>query len=137
MFLKTISSVLASKINFTDHEPDPSEDTTGGSKQRGDLLTPYDMKRLEAYTNNLVDFHMVSPQFKSTFDCILIFLRHNLFKFFIWYYLYFAEQILDLVPMLAHRYFQEKMPVTLNGVQGAILLCMGLQNKDLTAVKVS
>ncbi|XP_078169083.1 RNA cytidine acetyltransferase 1-like [Carex rostrata] len=94
-------SVLASKINFTDHEPDPSEDTTGGSKQGGDLLTPYDMKRLEAYTNNLVDFHM----------------------------------ILDLVPMLAHRYFQEKMPVTLNGVQGAILLCMGLQNKDLTAVK--
>jgi N-acetyltransferase 10 len=38
--------------------------------------------------------------------------------------------------MLAHEYFMEKMPVTLNGVQAAILLCMGLQNKDLTSIKV-
>jgi Possible tRNA binding domain len=51
-------------------------------------------------------------------------------------FVYFSEQILDLVPILAHEYFKEKMPVTLNGVQAAILLCMGLQNKDLTSIKV-
>lgn len=138
-FLKITASVLASKINFTDYELGLPEDTTGGSKQ-GDLLTPYDRKRLEAYTNNLVDFHMVGSQFTFIFIfcCTWIFLGNELCKFFncCTIFVYLSEQILDLVPLLAHRYFQEKMPVTLNGVQAAILLCMGLQNKDLTSIKV-
>ncbi|KAJ3671187.1 hypothetical protein LUZ60_008613 [Juncus effusus] len=91
-------SIIAPKINYRDRESGPSNDD---KKQQVELLSPYDMKRLEAYTSNLVDFHM----------------------------------ILDIVPTLAHEYFQEKMPVTLDAVPAAILLCMGLQNKDLTSVK--
>ncbi|KAJ4768261.1 RNA cytidine acetyltransferase [Rhynchospora pubera] len=91
-------SVLGSK---TDCKPGLSEDTAGVSKLGEDLLTSYDLKRLEAYTHNLVDFHM----------------------------------ILDLVPILAHQYFQEKIPVMLSAVQGSILLYMGLQNKDVTSIK--
>jgi hypothetical protein len=46
-------------------------------------------------------------------------------------------QILDLVPILAHQYFSEKLPVTLHGGQAAVLFCMGLQDKDIGSVKVS
>ncbi|KAI4993047.1 hypothetical protein ZWY2020_007360 [Hordeum vulgare] len=59
------------------------------------------MKRLEAYSNNLVDYHL----------------------------------ILDLVPILAHEYFSEKLPVTLHGAQASVLFCMGLQDKDIGATK--
>lgn len=49
-------SILAPKINFSDHE----DASNGGSSQSlGNLLSPFDMKRLEAYTNNCVDYHMV------------------------------------------------------------------------------
>ncbi|XP_072998178.1 RNA cytidine acetyltransferase 1-like [Typha latifolia] len=94
------TSILAPKIIFTDHESAlaVSHDTL---KQPGDLLSPYDMKRLEAYTNNHADYHM----------------------------------ILDLVPTVAHLYFQEKLPVTLSALQASVLLCMGLQNKEITSVK--
>lgn len=34
------------------------------------LLSPHDMKRLEAYTNNLVDFHLVRS-LNNCIDCIL------------------------------------------------------------------
>ncbi|XP_010911901.1 RNA cytidine acetyltransferase 1 isoform X1 [Elaeis guineensis] len=94
---KLAMSVLASKINFTEQEPT----TNGTLKPVGDLLSPYDMKRLEAYTNNRVDYHM----------------------------------ILDLVPILAHQYFQQKLPVTLSPVQASVLFCMGLQNHDITYIK--
>uniref|UniRef100_A0A0D9XJZ0 RNA cytidine acetyltransferase n=1 Tax=Leersia perrieri TaxID=77586 RepID=A0A0D9XJZ0_9ORYZ len=97
---KLAMSVLASKIDFSDHEP--SEYYTNiTSKILGDMLSPHDMKRLEAYSNNLVDYHL----------------------------------ILDLVPILAHQYFSEKLPVTLHGAQAAVLFCMGLQDKDISATK--
>ncbi|XP_006663862.1 RNA cytidine acetyltransferase 1-like [Oryza brachyantha] len=97
---KLAMSVLSSKIDFSDHEP--SEYYTNiTSKILGDLLSPHDMKRLEAYSNNLVDYHL----------------------------------ILDLVPILAHQYFSEKLPVTLHGAQAAVLFCMGLQDKDISATK--
>ncbi|KAG1346399.1 putative RNA cytidine acetyltransferase 1 [Cocos nucifera] len=94
---KLAMSILASKINFPEQEPT----TNGTLKPMGDLLSPYDMKRLEAYTNNRVDYHM----------------------------------ILDLVPILAHQFFQEKLPVTLSPVQASVLFCMGLQNHDITYIK--
>ncbi|KAJ6794682.1 RNA cytidine acetyltransferase 1-like [Iris pallida] len=93
---KLAMSILASKINFS--EDDPKEENL---KSLLDLLSPYDMKRLEAYTNSSVDLPMV----------------------------------LDLVPTLAHHYFQEKLPVTLSPVQASILFCMGLQNRDITYIK--
>jgi hypothetical protein len=50
--------------------------------------------------------------------------------------MFWALQILDLVPILAHQYFSEKLPVTLHGAQAAVLFCMGLQDKDIGTVKV-
>ncbi|XP_051183316.1 RNA cytidine acetyltransferase 1 [Lolium perenne] len=97
---KLAMSVLASKIDFSHHEPS-DYDISLTSKLLRDVLSPHDMKRLEAYSNNLVDYHL----------------------------------ILDLVPILAHEYFSEKLPVTLHGAQASVLFCMGLQDKDISATK--
>jgi hypothetical protein len=43
--------------------------------------------------------------------------------------MFLALQILDLVPILAHQYFLEKLPVTLHGAHVAVLFCMGLQDR--------
>ena len=52
------TSVLDPKINFT--ELDPSEDTIGEFLNAiRYLMSAHDMKRLEAYADNLVDFHLV------------------------------------------------------------------------------
>eukprot|EP00268_Persea_americana_P066419 TRINITY_DN9034_c1_g1_i1.p1 TRINITY_DN9034_c1_g1~~TRINITY_DN9034_c1_g1_i1.p1 ORF type:complete len:1032 (+),score=211.38 TRINITY_DN9034_c1_g1_i1:177-3272(+) len=100
MDYKLSMSVLDPRINFTEHES--AESTANGIQESPrEVLTPYDMKRLESYTNNLADYHL----------------------------------ILDLVPVLAHLYFQEKLPVTLSSVQASVLLCMGLQNRDVTYVE--
>ncbi|VAH87819.1 unnamed protein product [Triticum turgidum subsp. durum] len=96
----SVFSVLASKIDFSHHEPS-EHDTSTTLKLLRDVLSPHDMKRLEAYSNNLVDYHL----------------------------------ILDLVPILAHEYFSEKLPVTLHGAQASVLFCMGLQDKDIGATK--
>ncbi|XP_039122229.1 LOW QUALITY PROTEIN: RNA cytidine acetyltransferase 1-like [Dioscorea cayenensis subsp. rotundata] len=94
---KLAMSILASKISFAEHETLSDEN----SKPLQALLSPYDMKRLEAYTNNHVDYHM----------------------------------ILDLVPILAHQYFQEKIPMTLTPVQASVLFCIGMQNQDISYIK--
>jgi N-acetyltransferase 10 len=52
------SSVLASKIDYSNHEPSEYSNDSA-SKLLGDTLSPHDMKRLEAYSNNLVDYHLV------------------------------------------------------------------------------
>jgi N-acetyltransferase 10 len=67
------------------------------------LLSPFDLKRLESYANNMLDYHVV----------------------------------LDLVPTLAMLYFtwRLKPAVKLTGVQSSILLAVGLQRKDLSAVE--
>ncbi|KAK7247503.1 hypothetical protein RIF29_42386 [Crotalaria pallida] len=43
--------------------------------------------------------------------------------------------ILDLVPILAHLYFQQKLPVTLSSVQASVLLCIGLQNQNISYIE--
>ncbi|XP_009339476.2 LOW QUALITY PROTEIN: RNA cytidine acetyltransferase 1 [Pyrus x bretschneideri] len=93
-------SILDPKINYKDVEP-KSSTADGFLRSITDLLSPYDMKRLEAYTSSLADFHM----------------------------------ILDLVPTLSHLYFLEKLPVTLTGAQASILLCIGLQNQDISYIE--
>ncbi|VAI08817.1 unnamed protein product [Triticum turgidum subsp. durum] len=55
---KLAMSVLASKIDFSHHEPS-EHDTNITLKLLRDVLSPHDMKRLEAYSNNLVDYHLV------------------------------------------------------------------------------
>ncbi|KAK1320408.1 UPF0202 protein [Acorus calamus] len=94
---KLAMSILDPKITFMEAEPSLSTSNEISRPQEA-LLSPYDMKRLEAYANHLTDYHM----------------------------------ILDLVPFLAQSYFQEKLPVTIRPIQASILLCMGLQNQDLT-----
>ncbi|KAF8405889.1 hypothetical protein HHK36_007967 [Tetracentron sinense] len=45
------------------------------------------------------------------------------------------SSILDLVPILAHQYFQEKLPVTMSYAQASVLLCMGLQSQTVTYIE--
>lgn len=93
-------SILDPKINFTELEP-RSNISDGLLKSTKDFFSPYDMKRLEAYTNHLADFHM----------------------------------ILDLVRTISDLYFQEKLPVTLSYAQASILLCIGLQSRDISYIE--
>lgn len=53
---KLAMSILAPKIDFKEHEPAALD---AKLKSLRDLLSPYDLKRLEAYTNNHVDYHMI------------------------------------------------------------------------------
>ncbi|KAK9163956.1 hypothetical protein Syun_004858 [Stephania yunnanensis] len=101
MEYKLAMSVLDPKINFTELEPSAIATSDGFGTSLNEILSPYDMKRLEAYCNNLVDFHM----------------------------------ILDLVPVLAQQYFQEKISVTMSYAQASVLLCMGLQNQNVTYIE--
>ena len=47
------------------------------------------------------------------------------------------HMILDLLPPLTQAYFACKIPCTLSYGQAAILLCLGLQQADLTAVETA
>lgn len=42
--------------------------------------------------------------------------------------------ILDLIPALSRTYFFRKMPATLSYSQAAILMCLGLQQRELDTV---
>lgn len=53
---KLAMSILAPKINFSDHEDASNNES---AQSLGNLFSPFDMKRLEAYTNNCVDYHMI------------------------------------------------------------------------------
>ncbi|KAL3004059.1 hypothetical protein AAZX31_08G141300 [Glycine max] len=100
MEYKLALSIIDPKINFKNQ--DPTEATSDKCLQSvKDYLSPHDMKRLEAYVDNLADFHL----------------------------------ILDLVPTLTHLYFQEKLPVTLSYAQASVLLCIGLQNQNISYIE--
>ncbi|MEW5301920.1 MAG: hypothetical protein WDW36_004744 [Sanguina aurantia] len=77
----------------------------GTTVLRGDgaPLSPYDLKRLQAYSNSLVDYHL----------------------------------ILDLLPSFARAYFAGRVPATLSYGQAAILLSLGLQQQELSAVEAA
>nr|GMD79002.1 RNA cytidine acetyltransferase 1 isoform X1 [Ipomoea batatas] len=96
MEYKLALSVLDPKINFA--EADSSD---GFLESIDGIFSPHDMKRLEAYTNNLVDF----------------------------------QSIMDCVTILAHLYFSEKLPVSLSYAQASVLLCIGLQDKDVSQIE--
>ncbi|GAV91773.1 Helicase_RecD domain-containing protein/GNAT_acetyltr_2 domain-containing protein/tRNA_bind_2 domain-containing protein, partial [Cephalotus follicularis] len=58
MEYKLAMSILDPKINFS--EVDPSLSTSDGFwRSLMDELSPYDVERLRAYTDNLVDYHLV------------------------------------------------------------------------------
>ncbi|XP_014511738.1 RNA cytidine acetyltransferase 1 [Vigna radiata var. radiata] len=100
MEYKLALSIIDPKINFKDQ--DPKEIASEKYLQSiGEYLSPHDMKRLEAYVDNLADFHL----------------------------------ILDLVPTLTRLYFQQKFPVTLSYAQASVLLCIGLQNQNISYIE--
>ncbi|KAL4195527.1 hypothetical protein AMTRI_Chr05g73770 [Amborella trichopoda] len=90
-------SILDPKINFGEQAPSEEPSISGILGMKA-MLTPYDMERLDAYANNLADYHL----------------------------------ILDLVPILARLYSEERIPVSLSYSQAAVLLCMGLQHQDIS-----
>nr|XP_027191121.1 RNA cytidine acetyltransferase 1 isoform X2 [Cicer arietinum] len=60
MEYKLAMSIIDPKINFTEQEQEPMKKTAGkflGSVK--EYLSPHDMKRLEAYVDNLADFHLI------------------------------------------------------------------------------
>ncbi|KAG5534140.1 hypothetical protein RHGRI_022320 [Rhododendron griersonianum] len=59
MEYKLAMSVLDPKINFTDLEPALPTISDRFLKSLDGILTPFDMKRLEAYINNLADYRLI------------------------------------------------------------------------------
>jgi N-acetyltransferase 10 len=119
----SILQALASASKSTAFEQEKTSGTGQGALGLDELrllLSPWDMKRLEAYGNNLIDFTVV----------------------------------LDLLPTLASLYFGHRLRVpqdtsladdadvseseldilSLSGLQGVILLGLGLQRKDLNDI---
>ncbi|TAQ84736.1 hypothetical protein B7494_g6936 [Chlorociboria aeruginascens] len=91
------SANMGAKLD-TSNQPQPLSKT-----ELDALLSPFDLKRLESYANNMLDHHV----------------------------------ILDLIPILANLYFtgRLKSDIKLSGIQSSILLAVGLQRKDLTAIE--
>ncbi|KAE7998202.1 hypothetical protein FH972_002768 [Carpinus fangiana] len=58
MEYKLAMSILEPKINFEELEATPST-SDGLLSSIKQFISPHDMKRLEAYTNNLADFHLI------------------------------------------------------------------------------
>jgi hypothetical protein len=52
-------SILDPKISFTEQEGVEGASTENIFGGQTPLLTPYDLKRLESYSNNLVDYHLI------------------------------------------------------------------------------
>uniref|UniRef100_A0A803KW85 Uncharacterized protein n=2 Tax=Chenopodium quinoa TaxID=63459 RepID=A0A803KW85_CHEQI len=100
MEYKLAMSVLDPKINFAESESS-GLNMDGFLKTIEEYISPHDMKRLQAYVDNLADYRL----------------------------------ILDLVPVLSHLYFQERVPVTLSYAQASVLLCIGLQNQDVSYIE--
>lgn len=65
-YFHNVSSIIDPKINFTEQEPiKTTADKLLGSVK--EYLSPHDMKRLEAYVDNLADFHLVSSHLMDTY----------------------------------------------------------------------
>ncbi|KZV17283.1 hypothetical protein F511_27535 [Dorcoceras hygrometricum] len=94
MEYKLAMSILDPKINFSEVDLSSSGSISG-------ILSPLAMERLEAYTNNLVDYRMT-----ATF-----------------------------VDDLSRAYFWGKIPTTLSYAQASVLLCIGLQGKDISCIE--
>ncbi|XP_010681061.2 RNA cytidine acetyltransferase 1 [Beta vulgaris subsp. vulgaris] len=100
MEYKLAMSILDPKINFVVSDTGESK-LERFLKSIQEYISPHDMKRLQAYTDNLADFHL----------------------------------ILDLVPVISHLYFQERVPVTMSYAQASVLLCIGLQNQNISYIE--
>ncbi|MCD7470158.1 hypothetical protein HAX54_009819 [Datura stramonium] len=97
MNCKLAMSVFDPKINFVKQDPASSEFLNFLKF----YLEPHEMKRLDAYSNNLIDYPLIQY----------------------------------VAPKLARMYFLEHLPVSLSYVEASILLCYGLQHKDIPEIE--
>lgn len=97
MNCKLAMSVFDPKINFVKQNPASSEFLNFLKF----VLEPHEMKRLEAYTNSLIDYPLIR----------------------------------DVAQKLASMYFLEHLPVSLSYVEASILLCYGLQHKEIPEIE--
>ena len=58
--LGSFCSIIDPKISFSEQETQEGATTEKIFGGKRSVLSPYDMKRLESYTNNLADYHLVS-----------------------------------------------------------------------------
>lgn len=107
------TSVLDPKINFT--ELDPSEDTIGEFLNAiRYLMSAHDMKRLEAYADNLVDFHLV----RLSFPISLVFVWMD------------SKIVTDFMPpYMCYRKRHSIRSYALNFINGLIKLTYMFENK--------
>lgn len=95
-------TILDPQLTFTEAQVETGVSEGGAiRKADGSPMSAYDLKRLQAYSNNLVDHHI----------------------------------ILDLLPSLAQAYFSHHIPANLSYLQAAILLSLGLQQKDISSLE--
>ena len=93
-------AVLSPKVDFNDDERALGCPTSAVVRPDGKPVSAHDVKRLEKYSQSLVDHHLVA----------------------------------DLVPPLARSYFAGNIPASMSYAQSAILLCLGLQHKEMDDV---
>ena len=89
--------VLAPRVDFSDAEKENGCDVSVVRRADGEKITAHDLKRIEKYSQSLVDHHLVA----------------------------------DLIPPLARAFFAGNVPASMSYAQTAILLCLGLQHKDV------
>ena len=88
----------------------------------GEALDPYDLKRLHAYSNNLVDYHLIISSAVSPPACWMCGPQTTTLSG----PSFFLSFILDLLSVLSANFFRGKIPVTLSYAQAAFALgCRG------------
>ncbi|KAK9313007.1 GNAT acetyltransferase 2-domain-containing protein [Lipomyces starkeyi] len=86
-------------------------------KEVDSLFSPYDLKRLESYANNLLDYHVIVDLLPPIAQ------------------LYFQNKLRAIVSEGTEFQDQEEDEVRLSAIQATILLGIGLQKKDVTALE--
>ncbi|KAK9245310.1 GNAT acetyltransferase 2-domain-containing protein [Lipomyces tetrasporus] len=81
------------------------------------LFSPYDLKRLESYANNLLDYHVIVDLLPPIAQ------------------LYFQNKFRAIISEGTELQDQEEEEVKLSAIQSTILLGIGLQKKDVTALE--
>ncbi|KAF7302818.1 RNA cytidine acetyltransferase [Mycena kentingensis (nom. inval.)] len=93
-------------------DADPSKARVLTSTELSHLLTPFDLKRLEAYSNNMLDYHAVLDLVPTIAT------------------LFFERRLVT-----SDESDKDSANVHLSGVQSAILLGLGLQHKEIDDVE--
>ncbi len=108
--VQSLSIVEAASPSIHHHRQPQQQQQPLDKSQLDSLLSPFDLKRLDAYANNMLDYHVILDLVPT--------IAH----------LYFSHRL-----VAAHDPSSGggNMNVSLSGVQSAILLAVGLQRKTL------